>query len=328
MISKLPNIPRWGFVSGRISALEIHFLPREFFIGIITQGSVDDIIPHLQETFLGDYLTPGRAWDDFGALSDRCFYDMALSIRSDCPSTLPADIFLLQGDYLNLKNAFSGMTAFPFPMGTLSYEKLSAIARGEYVDLPKPVAETEGLGESEAFEVFPGVVDIFLDGAYLRHLLSLAHGLGSEMVSAYIHDKVLASIVMILWRAVQQGIPIKHYRQYLLPLGDFTSIVKELTGMQNPETWHAVIGGAIGDLFIESMELGTDDQVSGFDLRVANHLTRIARDGKSQTAGPERVFAFLAGFLVEMQNLKLAVTGRLNRIDQGLLKRRLRDCYV
>jgi V/A-type H+-transporting ATPase subunit C len=104
--------------------------------------------------------------------------------------------------------------------------------------------------------------------------------------------------------------------------------VIELTGINNPETWPAVIGGIIGDLFNESLESYADDQISSFDLKVTNYLTRIARDGRLQTAGPERVFSFLAGLSVEMQNLKLVVTGRFNRIDQDLLKERLKDCYV
>ncbi len=328
MISRLPNVPQWGFVSGRISSLEAYFLPREFFTGIIIQERIDDVIPHLQDTFLRDYLAPTMVWGDFSALSDRCFYDIAISIRSDCPSSIPADIFLLQGDYLNLSSAFSGETRFPFPVGILSHEKLSAIAHGDFADLPKPVVEAGGFGEGGVCEVFPGVINAFLDGAYLRHLLTLAQGLGSEMIREYVHDKVLAAIVIILWRAVKQGIPMKRYQQYLLALDEFTEVIAELAGMQNPETWQSAIGGRIGDLFAESIELEMDDQISDFDLRVTNHLTGIARNGKLQTAGPERVFAFLSGLLVEMQNLKLVVTGKLNRIDQGVLKQRLKDCYV
>lgn len=323
----MPNIPEWGFVSGRISALETYFLTREFFTSLIAQEHIDDIVQHLQGTFLADYLTPGTVWEDFSALADRCFHDMAVSIRSDCPSTIPADIFLLQNDYLNLRNAFSGGTTFPFLTGTLSHERLLEIAHGDFANLPEPVTESGEFGGGEICEVFPGVIDTFLDGAYLRHILGLGQASGSEMIGRYVNDKVLASIVTILWRAVKQGIQTKRFQQYLLPLGD-SAFVTELVGMQNPETWQTVIEGTIGDIFADSMELEPGDRIAGFELRVANHLTGIARDGKYQTAGPERVFSFLSGFLVEMQNLKLVVTGRLNRIDQGLLRQRLKDCYV
>ena len=76
------------------------------------------------------------------------------------------------------------------------------------------------------------------------------------------------------------------------------------------------------------MNCPRDEQISGFELKVTNHLTQIARDGKMQTAGPERVFAFLVGLQAEIQNMKLVVNGRLNRIDQTLLRQRLREGYV
>lgn len=328
MVPKIPNIPQWGFVSGRISVLEARFLPREFFMNMISQERIEDIVPHLQDTFLKDYLAPGAVWEDFGALSDRCFYDMALSLRGNCPSTIPVDIFLLQSDYLNLKGALTGATAFPFPISLFTQEMLLAIVHEDYAELPRSLRESTGWTAGDAFQIDSGILDIMLDGSYLRHLLSLANEIESEMVSIYVKERVLAYIVIVLWRAANQGIPLKRYQQHFLPLEDFTQVVIELTGINNPETWPAVIGGIIGDLFNESLESYADDQISSFDLKVTNYLTRIARDGRLQTAGPERVFSFLAGLSVEMQNLKLVVTGRLNRIDQDLLKERLKDCYV
>ncbi len=93
-------------------------------------------------------------------------------------------------------------------------------------------------------------------------------------------------------------------------------------------SWPSVLGGAIGDLLSDSLELPADDQISGFELRMTDHLTRIAGNAKMQTAGPERVFSFLVGLRVEIQNLKLVVNGRLNRIDRTLLRQRLRESYV
>ncbi|MEI6155180.1 MAG: V-type ATPase subunit [Deltaproteobacteria bacterium] len=315
-------------MSGRISVLEARFLPREFFMNMISQERIEDIVPYLQDTFLKDYLAPGAVREDFGAISDRCFYDMALSLRGNCPSTIPVDIFLLQSDYLNLKSALTGTTTFPFPMSLFTQEMLSAIAHEDYTGLPQSLRESAGWTAGDVFQVDSGILDIMLDGSYLRHLLSLANGIESEMVSIYVKERVLAYIIIVLWRAANQGIPLKRYRQHLLPLEDFTPVAIELIGINNPETWAAVIGGIIGDLFDESLESYADDRISSFDLKVTNYLSGIVRDGRLQTAGPERVFSFLAGLNVEMQNLKLVITGRLNRIDQGLLKERLKDCYV
>jgi len=114
MVPRIKNNMRWGFVSGRISVLEGKLLPREFFLNLIAQEHLGDLIQHLQDTFLRDYLTPGTVWDDFSDICDRCFYEMALSLKGDAPSSLPVDLFLLQGDYLNLKAALAGSSAATF----------------------------------------------------------------------------------------------------------------------------------------------------------------------------------------------------------------------
>ncbi len=328
MVPKIKNKSRWGFVSGRISVLEGKLLPREFFLSLIAQEHLGDLIQHLQDTFLRDYLTPGTVWDDFSDICDRCFYEMALSLKGDSPSGLPVDLFLLQGDYLNLKGALAGSSEFPFHFGLLSREKLIPIAQGDQADLPTSVRETEAGIMGESGETDPAVLEIILDGAYLRHLLSIAHELKSELVGAYIRDRVLSYIAIILWRALKQRQPLRRYQQHLLPLGEFTPVVSELSGTSNSENWPSVLGGDVGAIFSESLEFPEDEQISGFEHRIADHLTRIARDGKMITAGPERVFAFLVGFQAEIQNMKLVVNGRLNRIDQALLRKRLREGYA
>jgi V/A-type H+-transporting ATPase subunit C len=329
MIPKIKNNPRWGFVSARISVLEARLLPREFFLNLIAQEHLDDLVQHMQDTFLRDYISPGMMWSDFSDLCDRFFYEMALSIREESPSSIPADLFLLGGDYLNLKSALTGSSEFPFNFGLLSQEKLLAVSHGDYADLPPALKESESGFAGEAGEMDPAILAIILDGAYLRNLLAMASKLGSELITAYIHDRVLSHIVIILWRALRQQQPLRRYQQYLLPVGDFNHVVTELSGTPNIDNWPSVVEGVVGDLLSESIELyEKDEQISGFDLKVSNHLTRFARDGKIQTAGPERVFSFLAGLHVEVQNLKLVMNGRLNRIDQAVLKQRLRECYV
>ena len=328
MVPKIRNNMRWGFVSGRISVLEGKLLPREFFLNLIAQDHLDDLLQHLQETFLREYLSPGTVWEDFTGLCDRCFYEMALSIKGDCPSSLPADLFLLQGDYLNLKNALKGSSVFQFPFGLLPQEKLLSIGLGDRFDFPSSLQRSETSAPGEVDEMDADVLDILLDGAYLRNLLSIACELKSELVSAYIHDRILSYIVIILWRALRQQQTLRHYQQYLLPLGDFTPIVTEFCGMPNIEGWPSVLGGTIGGILSESLELPQDDQIPGFEHRSTNHLAQIAGYAKLQTAGPERVFSFLVGLQIEIQNLKLVVNGRLNRIDRTLLRQRLKEGYV
>ena len=175
MVPKIKNNSRWGFVSGRISVLEGRLLPREFFLNLIAQEHLGDLIQHLQDTFLRDYLTPGTVWDDFSDICDRCFYEMALSLRGDSPSSLPADLFLLQGDYLNLKNALTGSSDFPFPFRiALSGQSFSRSVTAITVIFPLFDREPRQGLPAEAGEIDPAILEIILDGAYLRNLLSIS----------------------------------------------------------------------------------------------------------------------------------------------------------
>ncbi|HPI92443.1 MAG TPA: V-type ATPase subunit [Deltaproteobacteria bacterium] len=326
--ARLKNFPRWGFVSGRLGVLEERFAGREFFMSLIMQENMGDIVPHLQETFLREYLAPGTVWEDFSALADRCFHETALSLRAECPESAAVDIFLIPFDYLNLKNALLREAVFPFPQGLFQEEPLQAVARGEYGDLPETLRNGEGWSVTDMSQVDPVDLDIILDGAYLRHLLMLAGESGSELIASYVYERVQAYIVTIFWRAVVQDLPLRRFQSHLLPMGDFAGLINDLSGQAGPEAWPAMVGGAVGDALAEALEMEPGDRIAGFSLRAANRLMGVAREGRLQTAGPERVFSFLAGLSTEIVNLKLVVAGRLSRIDRSLLKQRLREGYV
>ena len=327
MAFRLKNHMHWGFVSGRISVLENRFVSRDFFQNLISQEKLADLMPHLQETFLREFLAPGTAWADFSALTDRCFYEMAISIRDDCPSPLPVNLFLIAGDYLNLKHALAGRDTYPFPVGLLTPETLAEISQGNLSYMPQAFRDAEN-GFSTEIGVDLKTIDIALDGAYLRHILDVASRSGSELVMAYIKERVRGSIITIFWRALKQGQSPKRYCQCLLPLGDFTSLALEISASASAESWPSITGGELGDLLKDAMDLPGSEQVTGFELMVSNLLAHIAKEGKLQTAGPERVFAFLNGLHNEMQNLRIAVNGKQSGIDPSLLRQRLRESYA
>ncbi len=327
MVSRVKNDTHWGFVSGRISALESHFMQRDFFLNLINQERIDDLVPHLQETFLRDCLTPGTVWADFSDLSDKCFSEILLSLRNDCPSNPPVDLFLIKNDYLNLKNALVRKPEYPFAGISLSPEQLNAIAGGDLSELPRTVQDVES-GLSLETGIDTENMDIILDGAYLRHLPELASAINSNLISDYVRFRVLTHVIIILWRAAKKGLSAKKYLQYLLPLGELNPLLSELVLSPSPETWIPLVGGEVADLILQALKAPGDEQIASFELHAHNYLIGLAKEGKPQTAGPERVFSFLAGLSGEMQNLKLVINGRINRIEQKVLKGRLRECYV
>jgi vacuolar-type H+-ATPase subunit C/Vma6 len=327
VIPLTPSRPEWGFVCGRISVLEGRLVDKDFLLNLIRKERIDDIVVALQETLLRDYLAPGSAWSDFSALTDQCFYDQVISLRSDSPSPSTADLFLLPGDYLNLKNALTGQAEYPFSPALLSLDNVGAVAHRNLSDLPASFLGTMESLLGASGEVDESTVDVRLDGAYLRHLLAMGDELAVPLVAECVREGVLAYAVVVLWRAVRLGRNLRACVQELLPLGDLTPLLTELAGASESKTWPGVLGGPLGDLLAQALETAEDEQIPGFELFASNHVMSLAREGHGQVAGPERVFSFLYEIMTEMRNLKLAVCGRAARVDPELLRVRLRDGY-
>jgi len=320
----------WGFASGRVSVLEGRLLPTDFFQNLVVVDHSDDLLHRLQETQMREYVMPGATWEDWSETTDTFFHKQAVSLRQDCPSPKLVNLFLLTDDYLNLKRALLNLGSYPFPNGAYSDEQLTAVASGNTGMLPKEVREPMA-AFSAGFAADPSArlaLDIVLDGAYLRNVLAVGEEMGIPMIQAWLGEMTLARATVALWRAVRDGVSLRLYQQHFLPVGDHTSVLNELISSGEPQNWGALIPGTVGELWQEAQQAHEDEQITQFGVLMYNRLTQLARRAKLQTMGPERVFGYLWGLIVEIYNLKLIINGRLNGIDVDLLKRRLRESYV
>jgi len=325
------NQEKWGFVCGRIAALEASLLPQELFVSLVGLERTEDIFHRLQDTFLRESMPPsGSTWNDWTATIDQVFHNQVIGVRADSPNPAVANLFLLANDFLNLKHAILNQPPYPFFTGILSGERLSAVAGGDINLLPdelRPfVAMLGGASGSEGRSAALG--DIVLDGAYLRQMLALGAQLDNPFINVCLNDLVLGQAVVTLWRVARSGNPLKAYSQYFLPLGAFNTILSELIAANDVRTWGSSIPGEVGDLWDEAQQQADEEQGSRFEQLVSNHITGLVKQAKLQTAGPERVFAYLWARGVEAFNLKLLISGRVNQIDPEILKQRLRACYV
>lgn len=308
---------------GGIAVLEERFRDRDFFMGLLALEEVGDMIPHLQDTVLREYLTPGAEWEDFTEIAKRCFYDTALAVRSMCPSSGPVDVFVAPYDFMNLKTSLAQNTSFPYPFVVFPEDQLVALAKGELPEAPESLKEWPGWSTSEIQHLAPLDLDILLDGAYLRYLLHAAEGIGSDFIRACVRERVKAKVVTLLWRAHALGIPLKRVENHLQPLGELTGLVEDLALQSNPQAWAALVGGEIGDVLAEVQEWGSVDRVPEFASKVDDRLLSVAALGGMQTSGPEAVFSFMAGFEHQLRLLTLVVTGRLGGVDRDGLRRRI-----
>ena len=322
---------KWGFACGRVAVLEGRLIPHEFFLNLAGLERAEDLFHRLQDTSLREHMVPGAlSWEDWSTIIDRYVHDAVLSLRRNCPNPDLVDIFTLSEDYLNLKRAVQNRPGYPFNKSVFSEARLAQVASGMTRLLPDCIrpalaslAATPG-GDAEN----QLLADIVLDGAYLRHYEVLGAASGAPLVKEWVHLRVLGRALVALWRAAGAGHSLKLFQQYFLPIGECDGILNDLCAMPDPRSWGALIPGELGDFWIRALEAEEDDQVSTFDLLSSNYMTAMARIAKLQTAGPERVAGYLWGLWVEAFNLKLVISGTLNKVEPGLLKSRIRETYV
>ena len=322
---------KWGFACGRVAVLEGRLIPYEFFLNLAGLERAEDLFHRLQDTSLREHMVPGAlSWEDWSTIIDRYVHDAVLSLRRNCPNPDLVDIFTLSEDYLNLKRAVQNRPGYPFNKSVFSEARLAQVASGMTRLLPDCIrpalASCAGIsggdGESQL------LVDIVLDGAYLRHYRVLGEASGAPLVKEWVGLRVLARALVVLWRAARAGQDLKLYPQHFLPIGESDGILNDLCAMPDPRSWGAIIPGELGDFWSRALEAKEDDQVATFDLLSTNYMTAMARGVKLQTAGPERVAGYLWGLWVEAFNLKLVISGTLNKVEPGLLKSRIRETYV
>lgn len=329
MIAIAEYRPEWGFACGRISVLEGRLLSRDFFVNLLSQIRIEDMLRQLQDTPLRDHVTSGAAWNDWSAIIDAYFHDEVVSIRRDCPSPQVANLFLLQRDYLNLKRAVLRRADFPFAPGMVSAHDLARIAAGDLGSIESPTKESvQDLWDRAQDEDFDAELDLLMDGVFLRHLLAMADETGVELIVACIREYVLVRAMLALWRGLEQGDDPAEFVRCVMPLDGASETVDRLIRAGAVENWPDVLPIEMAERLRQALEMPKNERIQEFDLLSANALTATAALGRYQVAGPERVFSFFTALDADVYNLKLAVCGRLSRIDSGLLRRRLRVRHV
>lgn len=329
MAALLEKAYSWGFVSGRVNVLERGLLTQDFYQSLLAHQRTEDLLRHLQESPLRDAVNAAGTWVDWSAIVDQHFYEQVASLRKDCPDVRLPDLFLLQGDYQNLKRALTQRAVYPFPHAVLTPELLASAAAGDLISLPGPykALAQEAVAHLEAGKSVSDL-DTMLDAAYLRLLLESVRALKVPLITEYFEAHVLVRSALVLWRSFLAGNLLSAPAAALLPMDDLTQPIRDLVAAADPKQWTGVIPGKLGEVFNAHVESDDADAAQRLELATNDYLASVARRGVGQVFGPERVFSYICELALQAYNLKVVVCGRLSKIDADVLKRRLRKSHA
>ncbi|MBI2421546.1 MAG: V-type ATPase subunit [Candidatus Hydrogenedentes bacterium] len=320
MYTPLQHDARWGFVCGRISALEGRRVSREVFTQALNAPSAGDSFQQLSAAAFSARGVPTSESLPWFDRIEKAYRGRIIDLRENSPAPEAANLFLANEDYLNLGRALRGEAETIYN----GAEVPDVVPVGEHTPLTLLPDDLQSAVRTALNEGNAAHVSLALDGAFLRHQLRLARQIGSAAILTWVTEWVLIQCVCILLRLASRGSQDAIHLKTALNEPAFESLFHrfELSGGTE-------IAGLTGELGIVAGNLSEASPVlraAEFERRAMLCLLRSVAVSHSQTAGPERVFGFLFGMMVEMRNVRLLLWGL--KVQRPLADLRRQLCFA
>ena len=331
----------WCYVSGRVNVLECSLLSSNFFERLLSIDDFKEVLASLSYTPLKTYFAHVKHLYEFEKLLDKYYYNRLYEMRSLSPDSAVCDFFLLGNDVHNLKifikSKILGASVDKFFRGTINRDEWDDGWQDKATSLPEIFKESISFFKSVinriSKESIPFVIDMIFDGAYLRYMGSICEGTGINVIKTYVKTFQFIKGLEIMRRAMSLKIDMNLFNQYFIEKFDKGHVFYKLT---KNTVWASE--NTLREIFVEThcnaslqgLLLSNLSRNISFQYEVAtdNYLLDVILPVKCVPFGPERVFGYLCGLTTEVFNLKLLLGGKVHRIENNLLRERLRKTYA
>ena len=174
---------------------------------------------------------------------------------------------------------------------------------------------------------------MIFDGAYLRYVEGYCKKIEVAIIKRYLETYQLVKGLEVILRAVALKLNMNLLNQYFMEGFDKGHVFHKLaknTVWASEQTVRDVLIETHCKATLQGLLLSNLSRNISFQYEVAtdNYLLDMLRPVKYIPFGPERVFGYLCGLTTEVFNLKLLLGGKVHRVENDLLRERLRKTYV
>ena len=250
------------------------------------------------------------------------------------------EILSLKYDYHNVKAAlkapYAGADASGILYGvtrTPPGAVLKAVKTGDVKEFPEHLTDAVAQGKA-AYEKTgaPGGIDLALDRLMFAEMHSRADRLDNEFILEYVQKSIDFYNLKTLFRIRAMG-GGDNMRLLKSALADGGTIPAYFFGNVYARGAEAVQSGFQYQFLSGVVKNALEDHGrSGHYARLEKladeHLTEHIKRAKMVAFGPEPLFAYLCAKETEMKQIRVILTGKLNKIPGELLQKRLRECYA
>ncbi|MEK6558992.1 MAG: V-type ATPase subunit, partial [Planctomycetota bacterium] len=334
----------WCYVSGRVNVLEFNLLNATFYERLLSSDDLGNVVANLSNTPLKDYFTHVKHLYEYETLLDENYYSRLYEIRSLSPDSAICDFFLIRNDIFNLKKFVKskacGTSVGKYFRGTIDKNKYDNAWNGKTTSLPELVNESISLFKRSMATVkkeeLPFIIDLIIDGVYLKYIESICKRIEVEIVKRYMMAYQFFKGFEAIRRAVVLRFDMDILNKYYLERFDQKHVFRKLaknTAWTSDKTFREIMAethcdASLPDL-VQMLLSDLSQNISfRYEVLTDDYLLDMIRPVKYTPFGPEKVFGYLCGLTTEVFNLKLVLGGKVHKIGNNLLKERLRKAYV
>lgn len=325
-------------INTRIRTYETKLINEAQWERMLQAKSPNDVYSILSETGYGAYIDELSDVYQFEGVLESELSRVYQLMYEMTPVKEIVDFYALKYDYHNLKvlvkakSTGEDFSDLLHPVGSVSLQELkNAVSSKESTVLEVPMIECI----QDVFSVIDDYrdlqsIDIIFDDHYWKHMYSLGEKLENTALNSMIGHMVNIYNISATLRCYLMG---KSQGFISAVLSDYGTLPKEGLLQAIKQSLEAFVdylqGTPYKELINESYhELIETRTLSHFDLLKDNYIMKALKERKIVPFGPSTMMGYIFAKEIEIKNIRLLLISKINRVNETIIRDRMRDTYV
>jgi V/A-type H+-transporting ATPase subunit C len=322
----------------RLRVLETRLLSKVKIDRMIDSSSADDVLKILQESEYASLMGTVKRAEDYNLLLKEELSRIYSLMYEISPDPLIVDIMRIKYDYHNIKVMLKGkalnkdFSHMLIPVGTVNIEKLKLCIESEdYRELNPKMTEALNYAQEVYDELKdPQKIDTVLDKFMYIDMLNRAKATNVNFIIDYIKRTIDFSNIKSIIRLKKQEKDGKFLKEIILDGGDISNDIL-LKAFEEPiENMASKFSSS---KYGEVVRVGIEEYIKNGKLSLLekyseNYIMESLKKAKYIAFGPEPIFAYIAAKETEIKIIRIIMVGKLNNVDNSVIRERVREVYA
>lgn len=322
----------------RTRVLEKKLLSKEKLEELIEAADINEVWRRLKTTQYANHLLEGIDLRQYEDILYEELKEVYAVMRDISPDPAIINLMTLKYDYHNLKVLCKEIILqadFPhiyLPIGSLDLPRIKSAWREAKWKKIEPTIKSviEKVKDDYKKTKDPQRIDIILERLYMDHLYTTVDSLQIPLLLKYIKAMIDFINIRTLIRVQKQKKDMTFLEEVLLENGN-VEVERILYSLQDSVTnmIHQFRNETISPGLIPGLEAyHFSNQLTDYEKEMDRYLLNLMRESKYIHFGPEPLIFYILAKEMEIKNLRLIFTSKINDISLARIKKRVREVYV